>query len=49
MFMLDVQAEVLNADVEVDVPIKMAPGYEIADTSGVPLVTKLQKSLYGLR
>ena len=26
----------------------MAPGYEIADKSGVPVVMKLKKSLYGL-
>ena len=36
VFMLDVQTAFLNADVEVDVFAKMAPGYEIADKSGVP-------------
>ena len=46
--MLDVQTAFLNADVEEDVFVKMAPGYEIADKSGVPVVMKLKKSLYGL-
>ena len=49
VFILDVQTASLNADVEEDVFAKMAPGYEIADKSGVPLVMKLKKSLYGLR
>ena len=47
--MLDVQTAFLNADVEEDVFVKMAPGYEINDEAGVPLVMKLKKSLYGLR
>ena len=47
--MLDVQAKCLNADVEEDVFVKMAPGYETNDETGVPLVMKLKKSLYGLR
>ena len=47
--MADVQTTFLNADVEEDVFAKMAPGYEIVDKSGVPLVTKLKKRLYGLR
>lgn len=48
--MTDVQRAFLNADVaEEDVFVRMAPGYEIADLSGVPLVMKLKKILYGLR
>ena len=47
--MLDVQTTFLNADVEEDVLVKMAPGYETNDEAGVPLVMKLEKSLYGLR
>ena len=49
VFMLDVQTAFLNADVEEDVFVKMTPGYDIADKSGVPLVMKLKKSLHGLR
>ena len=48
VFVLDIQTAFLNADVEQDVFVKMAPGYEIADKSGVPVVMKLKKSLYGL-
>ena len=40
--MLDVQTTFLNADVEEEVFVKMAPG-------GVPLAMKLKKILYGLR
>ena len=47
--MLDVQMAFLNADVDEDVFVKMAPGYETNDEAGVPLVMKLKKSLYGLR
>ena len=46
---LDVQTGFLNADVEEDVFVKMAPSYETNDKARVPLVTKLKKSLYGLR
>ena len=49
VFMLGVQTLLLDADVDGDVFVKMAPGYEIVDISGVPLVMKLKKSLYGLR
>ena len=49
VLMLDVQTAFLNADVEEEVYVKMAPGYEIYDMSGVPFVMKLEKSLYGLR
>ena len=45
VFMLDAQTALLNADVEEDDFIKVAPGYEIADNAGVPLVMKLKKSL----
>ena len=47
--MLDVQTVFLNADIEEEVYVKMAPGYETYDKSGVPFVTNLKTSLYGLR
>ena len=47
VLMLDVQTAFLNADVEEGVYVKMAPGYETYDKSGVPFVMKLKKSLYG--
>ena len=47
--MLDVQTAFLNADVEEDVFIKMAPSYETNDEAGVPLGMKSKKRLYGLR
>ena len=46
--MLDMQTAYLNADVEEEVYVKMTPGYETYDKSGVPFVVKLKKSLYGL-
>ena len=49
VYTLDVQAAFLNADVEEEVFVKMAPGYERSNESGVVLVMKLKKSLYGLR
>ena len=49
VLMLDVQTAFLNADVEKEVNVKMAPGYETYDKSGVLFVMKLKKSLYGLR
>ena len=48
VLMLDVQTAFLNADVEEEVYIKMAPGYETYDKSGVPFMIKLKKSIYGL-
>ena len=39
----------LNAKVEEEVHIKMAPGYEAFNNDGVPMVMRLLKSLYGLR
>ena len=47
--MLDVQTAFLKADVEEDVFITMALGYETNHKAGGPLVVKLSKSLYGLR
>ena len=47
--MLDMQTAFLNADVEEEVYVKIAPGYETYDKSGVAFVMKLKKSLYGLR
>ena len=49
VLMLDVQTALLNADVEEEVYVKMAPGYETHDMSGVPFVVKLKTSLYDLR
>ena len=49
VLMLDVQTAFLKADVEEKVYVKMAPGCETYDKSGVPFVMKLKKSLYGLR
>ena len=49
MHMLDVRTAFLNADVEEDAFIKMAPGYETNKKAGVLLVMKLTKSLYGPR
>ena len=45
VLMLDVKTAFLNADVEEEVNVKMAPGYETYDMSGVPFVMKLKKSL----
>ena len=49
VLMLDVQTAFLNADVEEEVYVKIAPGYETSDMSEVPFVMKLKKNLYGLR
>ena len=49
VLMLDVQTAFLNADIEEEVYVKMAPGYETYDKSGNPFAMKLKKSLYGLR
>ena len=46
---LDYNTAFLNATVEEEVYVKMAPGYEEFNNDGVPLVTRLLKSLYGLR
>ena len=47
--MLDVQTVFLNTDAEEEVFVKMAPIYERSNESGVSLLMKLKKSLYGLR
>ena len=49
IYMADVQTSFLNADVEEEVVVKMPPGYELSNKTGVPLVMQLKKSLYGLR
>ena len=49
VYMLDVQTAFLNADAEENIFVKMAPSYERSNESGVPLIMKLKKSLYGLR
>ena len=46
---LDLQMAFLNAKVEEDVFVKMAPDFETSDKAVVYLVIKLKKSLYGLR
>ena len=45
---LDVQTAFLNADVDEEVYVKMAPGFETSTGEGTPQVMKLLKSLYGL-
>ena len=46
---LDYNTAFLNAKVEEEVYVKIAPGYEEFNNDGVPMVMKLLKSLYGLR
>ena len=46
---LDYNTAFLKADVTEEVDVKMAPGCEQFDENGVPLITSLLKSLYGLR
>ena len=46
---LDYNTAFLNAKVEEEVYVKMAPGYEEFNNDGVPMVMGLLKSLYGLR
>ena len=45
VLMLDVQTAFLNADAKKNVNVKMAPGYETYDLSGIYFVMKLEKSL----
>ena len=49
VLVLDVQTAFLNTDVKEGSFAKMAPGNEINDKTGVPLVTKPKKNLYDLR
>ena len=46
---LDYNTAFLNAKVEEEVYVEMAPGYEEFSNDGVPTVMRLLKSLYGLR
>ena len=46
---LDYNTAFLNAKVEEEVYVKMAPGYEELSNDGVPMVMRLLKSLFGLR
>ena len=46
---LDYNTAFLNAKIEEEVHVKMAPGYEEFNNDGVPMVMRLLKSLYGLR
>ena len=45
---LDVKTAFLYADIEEEVYVKTAPGFETTNKDGVQLVIKLGKSLYGL-
>lgn len=47
VYQLDTQSAFLSADVEKEMYVKVAPGYEITHKAAVPLVMKLHKSLYG--
>ena len=44
---LDVKTAFLYADIEEEVYVTMAPGFETTNLDGVQLVMKLRKSLYG--
>ncbi|CAB1111740.1 unnamed protein product [Ectocarpus sp. CCAP 1310/34] len=47
---MDVVTEFLQSNVEEEVYVRQAKGYEITDeVTGLPLVMKLKKSLYGLK
>ena len=48
MIQLDVKTAFLYADIEEDVFVEMAPGFETTYKKGVRHVMKLKKSLYGL-
>ena len=45
---LDVKTAFLYADIEEEVFVEAAPGFERTDKDGVQLLTNLGKSLYGL-
>ena len=45
---LDVKTDFLYADIEEEVYVKTAPGFETTNKDGVQLMMKLEKSLYGL-
>ena len=45
---LDVKTAFLYADIEEEVYVKTAPGFETTNKDGVQLVVKLENSLYGL-
>ena len=45
---LDVKTAFLYADIEEEVYVQTAPGFETTNKDGVQLVMKLEKSLYGL-
>ena len=45
VYMLNVQTSFLKADVEEKISVKMDPGYERSNESGVPLIMKFKKGL----
>ena len=47
-YMMDVQREFLNLDVEEETFVKMPPGYDRCNKAGVLLVMKLKKDIYRL-
>ncbi|KAE8692320.1 hypothetical protein F3Y22_tig00110840pilonHSYRG00040 [Hibiscus syriacus] len=49
LIQIDVDNAFLNGDLAEDVYIRQPPGFEQFDSSGSPLVCKLNKALYGLR
>ena len=49
LLQLDVNNAFLNGDLEEEVYMQLPQGYSVNQKSQVPLVCKLQKSLYGLR
>ena len=46
---MDIKTAFLNAPIEEDVVIKQPEGFELLDENGKPFVSKLKKSLYGLK
>ena len=45
---MDVSTAFLNADLSEPNYMKMAPGYQVLDGDGIPMVCQLRKSIYGL-
>ena len=45
---MDLWTEFLNKELSEKVCMRQAPGFEIKDSRGPPLIMKLRKSIYGL-